>query len=257
MTKAELKYYCLLNQKKYRDIEDKFLIEGNHLIEEIIKSKYYSKNLERVFLSKQYDNEVILTLLNKENIPFDIIDTKEIDKLSDTKTPQGIVGIVNKNLKTKPNAASLIIALDEINDPGNLGTIIRTCYWFNVEELVLSKGSVDIFNPKVVRSSQGAVFNLAIRTGVNLSEYLNERSTKDWNVYLTLINSTQSLAETSFSNEGKYIFVFGNESNGISKEIAVNSSFQSIKIPSYSECESLNVGIAVGIVLNEVRNKLN
>lgn len=257
MTKAELKYYSSLRQKKYRDRDDKFLIEGDHLIEEILKSKYYSDNLEKVFISKKYDNDLILTSLNKRNIPFDRLDHKEIEKLSDTKTPQGIVGVVNKNPDIKPAADYLIVALDAINDPGNLGTIIRTCYWFNVDELILSESSADIFNPKVVRSSQGAVFNLAIRTGVTLSNYLAESSNNGWKVYLTLLNSLQSLSETPFYDGEKYIFVFGNESNGISKDITTNTIFQSLKIPSYSDCESLNVGISVGILLNEFRNKIN
>ena len=257
VTKAELKYYSSLNQKKYRDIEDKFPIEGDHLIEEILQSKYYKNKLEKIFISKEYNNEDILTSLKNSNIPLERLDKKDIEKLSDTKTPQGIVGVVNKNHETKPDAASLIVALDEINDPGNLGTIIRTCYWFNVDELILSAGTADIFNPKVIRSSQGAIFNLAIRTGVDLGEYLDNSSNNGWKVYLTLLNSTQSVSETQFSKEGKYIFVFGNESNGISKNIASNSSLRSVKIPSYSGCKSLNVGISVGIVLNEFRNKVN
>mgnify|MGYP002622869973 CR=1 FL=1 len=255
MTRAELKYYISLHQKKYRDKENKFLIEGIHLIEEILKSKFYSNNLETVFVSGEFDDKDLLSKLAKNNIPFEIINNKEIEKLSETKTPQGIVGVVNKITSSKPKGSSLIVALDMINDPGNIGTIIRTCYWFNVDELILSKGSADIFNSKVIRSSQGAVFNLSITTGIDLVDYLNKQHRNGFKVYLTTLNTSQTTTETVFTGNDKFIFVFGNESTGISKSILENPDFHSIKIPPYSECESLNVGISVGIILNEFRNK--
>ena len=254
MTKAELKYYSSLNQKKYRDIENRFLIEGTHLIEEILKSKYYSDNLEKVFLSAGYNDKVVLDAINKKNIMADIIGEKEINKLSDTKTTQGIIGVVKKPDQQIKVKSSLLIALDGINDPGNLGTIIRTCYWFNVDELILSSGSADVFNPKVIRSSQGAVFNIAIRTGIDLNNFLSGKHKDGFKVFLTSLNTSQLISDLNFSKDGKFIFVFGNESKGISNDLINNSEFIPVSIPSYSDCESLNVGISVGIVLNEFRS---
>jgi TrmH family RNA methyltransferase len=258
ITKAEGKYYASLKQKKYRDLEKKFIIEGPHLIEEVLKSEYYSKNLDKVFLRDDYSNDAILKKLSKANIPVFSLESNTFDKITDTVTPQGIFGIVKyRTAAHEESLGDLIIAFDEINDPGNLGTILRTAYWFGVKGVALSRNSVDIYNPKVIRGSQGGSFNVQAETNVELHSYLSSKKADGWNVLLTDLSADIIISDMTFTTNEKYVIVFGNEANGISKEILEDESFHRVKIRSYSDCESLNVGISVGIVLSEVNLKLN
>jgi TrmH family RNA methyltransferase len=257
ITKAEGKYYASLKQKKYRDLEKKFIIEGTHLIEEVLTSEYYNKNLDKVFIRNDYTDDAILKKLSKAGVPVFSIESKTFDKIADTITPQGIFGIV-KYLETAPKASqgSLIIAFDEINDPGNLGTILRTAYWFGVKGAALSKNSVDIYNPKVIRSSQGGSFNILAETNLDLHTYLTSKQKDGWTVLLTDLSAEENISEMDLKTGGKYVVVFGSEANGISKEILDDPGFRRVKIRGHSDCESLNVGVSVGIVLNEMINKI-
>lgn len=256
ITKAESKYYASLKQKKYRDLEKKFIIEGTHLIEEVLTSEYYSKSLDKVFIRDDYSDE-ILKKLSKAGVPVFSIDSKTFDKIADTITPQGIFGIVKyRTPAPAESSGNLIIAFDEINDPGNLGTILRTAYWYGVKEVALSKNSVDIYNPKVIRASQGGSFNILAETNVDLHSYLTEKQNNGWTVLLTDLSAEEYISDMNFESDKKYVIVFGNEANGISKDILDDKKFRRIKIRSFSDCESLNVGISVGIILNEITTKL-
>lgn len=256
MTREELKYYTSLYKRKIREEEGKFLIEGEHLIEEVISSRFYSNSLEKVFIRGDFDNHTLLDSLKNRNIIIEPVESKLFEKLSDTKSPQGIIGVVNIPEENSITDGNLEIVLDNLNDPGNLGTILRTAYWFNVDKVVLGNNSVDVYNSKVLRGSQGAVFNISLEKDVNLINYLNKRHIEGWNIFLTSLDSYVYLQDISFIKNQKYIFVFGNEANGISEELLNISNYQKIKIRSYSECESLNVGITAGIVLNEYRSRI-
>jgi len=256
LTKAELKYYQSLNKKKTREEEGKFLIEGEHLIEEAMSSKFYSESIERIFIRNNFDNKTLLDQIQTSRIKQDVLDTKAFEKLSETKTPQGIIGVVNIPDIDENISGNLVIALDNLNDPGNLGTILRTAYWFDVSYVVLSNNSVDIHNPKVLRGSQGAVFNIPILQNIDLGEYLDKKHIEGWKIILTSLDSPNYLEDLSFSNSDKIIFVFGNEAAGISENILGDQRFKKVKIRSYSDCESLNVGISAGIVLNEYRSRV-
>jgi TrmH family RNA methyltransferase len=251
-TKAEIKHYASLKLKKYRDLEKKFIIEGSHLIEEILTSKYYRDDLEMVFVTNEYPGENIIKTLSKLNIPVHSIDNKSFNKLSDTVSPQGILGIVRIPENKNNPEGNLIVALDEINDPGNMGTILRTAYWFDIPNVVLSKNSVDIHNSKVIRGSQGGIFNVFTRSNIDLHSYLSEKAKEGWIIFLTDLTAENVLSDIELDINGKYIFVFGNEANGISEEIISDDQFRKVKIKSYTDCESLNLGVSVGIVLNYV-----
>lgn len=256
ITKAEAKYYASLKQKKYRDLEKKFIVEGTHLIEEVLTSEYYSKNLDKVFVRSDYSDNAIMSKLSKAGVSIISVDSKTFDKISDTVTPQGILGIVKYLEKPAPSQSNLIIAFDELNDPGNLGTIIRTAYWFGVKEIALSRNSVDIYNPKVIRSSQGGSFNILAETNLDLHDYLSAKQDEGWSILLTDLSADDFISDVKFNSEEKYVIVFGNESNGISQNILDDNNFRRVKIKSYSDCESLNVGISVGIILNEVVTRI-
>jgi RNA methyltransferase, TrmH family len=254
MNKNDLKFYTKLRQKKYRDSEKMFLIEGIHLIEECLKSKYFSDKLELVIFREGFETDTIKKKLR--DIRIEEISDVNFRKLSETVNSQGIIGIVKMSCSTNQNEISdseqnIIVALEDINDPGNLGTTIRTCYWFGVEEMLLSSNSVDMYNSKVIRASQGAIFNLIIKEDIKFTERLKTYIENGYEIIFTTIDSQNDLNENTFDKKKKYVIIFGNEANGISKKLKDQIAHKKLKIKSYSNCESLNLATSVGIVLYE------
>lgn len=258
MTKNEIKYFSGLKKKKYRESERKFLIEGAHLIEECLKSEIYRSHLEKVFLSDDFRNHELLKFIRNSEHKTDIIplDDKEFSQLSETVNSQGIIGVVSKNRSTSNElaAGNLIVALNSINDPGNLGTIIRTCYWFGVDQLIISKNSAELYNSKVIRSTQGAVFDLNIKDEADLDADLKIFFERGYNIILTDLNADTNLSDLRYNTYDKYVFVFGNEATGINKNILDNVNYHKIRINGFSDCESLNISVSAGIVLYTFKN---
>jgi len=249
LSQKELKLFTSLKKKKYREQEKLFMVEGYHNVEECLKSKYI---IERIVISEvtnQNHYNSIQSLAAKKRIQLDYLKEHKFQKLVETQNSQGIIAVVHKelNYKIDLNNAYLIVALDEINDPGNLGTILRTSYWFNVDYLLLSSNCVDLYNSKVIRSSQGAIFHLKILENVDLMTELQNLNNDGFDVFLLDLKTSKLLDSINFKN--KNIFVFGNESTGISKEL-LNLNFEKIKIKGYSQCESLNVSISTAITLS-------
>ena len=255
------KYYEKLKQKKYRREIKKFLIEGDNLVFECLESERYRDSIEAVFVRRDYENGTLLKKIYTEipNVRVEDLTESVFNKLSETVSPQGIIACV-RNIETPEINGSfnsdLIIALDNINDPGNLGTIIRTCYWFGVKEILLGNDTVDHLNPKVIRASQGAVFHTDLYRTEDLKESLLEIESKDRHVYLMDVDSEMNISDIGIDTLNKCVLVFGNESNGISREISSENKFKSMKIKGYSECESLNVAVSAGIAIYEFRNAL-
>ncbi len=252
LTANDIKYYASLKQKKYRREHNQFLIEGFHLVEECLSSTF---ELEYIILRNDLDlssHPKILEKISRNKTKVDAIPEKSFNKLIETESSQGIVGVVSMpDSKAKKDLGRVIVALDRINDPGNLGTIIRTAYWFNSETILLSENSADVYNPKVLRSSQGAIFHTNIIEDVSLPEKLVKLKSMGYNIYLFTLDANVYLDELSQPLIGeKSVIVFGSESHGISTEI-LSCDFEKVKIRSYSGCESLNVAISCGIVLNE------
>lgn len=249
---SRIKYYSSLKQKKFREKENKFLIEGIHLIEECLKSDYH---IETVFicesLLKSRIDSVSASIAQKK-IPLVYLKNKQFLKLSDTENPQGIIAVVEKKSpgKIDYSASMLVVALDGISDPGNLGTIIRTCHWFGVDNLLLSAHSVDLYNPKVVRSTQGSVFHINIFENIDLTGELRILNGLGFNVIVLDVNADAVLEIKPVQD--KNVLVFGNESEGISEELS-GSSYSRFKIKGYSDCESLNLAVSCGIALNILR----
>jgi len=252
LTSNELKYYSSLKQKKHRENEKKFLVEGRHLVEECLKSSYC---MEILFIDeKNFKDKNILTLAKEKKIRIEKIKAKQINKLSETKNPPGIIGIANMKVSKTIDIGvmSLMVALDSINDPGNLGTIIRTAYWYGADYLLIGSDSVDIYNPKVVRASQGAMFHVNFATEVNLINELKFFRTQGFQVYALTTHTKKKLSSAIINP--KSIFLFGNESTGLSDKL-LRAGFENVKIEGYSECESLNIAITVGIALDKFRNR--
>lgn len=250
----DVKYYASLKRKKYRQLEGKFLIEGFHLIEECLNSPY---SFECILVSESsgFDkNNKLYGKLEKKKPAVHYLKASLFAKISDTENSQGIAAVVYKKKQDNIGllfSSKLIVALDRINDPGNLGTIIRTAYWFGVDAVITGENSVDVYNPKVLRSAQGGVFHINIFENMPLEKTLGDLSSNGFNVYLLDVNAEKNFTE--IEEKEKTVFVFGNEAEGISGNI-LNKGYASVKINGYSNCESLNVAVSSGIVLHGFRN---
>jgi TrmH family RNA methyltransferase len=193
----------------------------------------------------------------KRKIEINLLTEKELSQLSDSVTAQGVVAIVSKKLflldsSITKKKKSLLVALDQINDPGNLGTIIRTCDWFSVDALLVSNNSVELFSPKVVRATMGSLFHFPIITEVDLNDSLRQLKQENYSIITATLDAPTKLPEFHFPE--KTVLVFGNEAHGISAEI-MNYADDSLSIKKYGKAESLNVAMACGIFLSSVRQK--
>ena len=271
ISKAQVKIVRSLQQKKFRDELGLFVAEGEKCVSEL------SKNFELIHLYREGENAT----------------RTEIEQMSGLRTPQGVIGVFKKR-ETSPTPSTrrgalslegrdgerfLILALDGIQDPGNLGTIIRTCDWFGVHDIVCSLDTADCYNPKVVQATMGALARVRVHY-TDLPKWLEEikNQESEIRIYGTLLEGKdmyevlQSVspkddltAKRSYSNavlqqRGHEVIVMGNEGNGISQRVRELVTHP-IRIPSYPKnaetSESLNVSIATAIVLAEFRRTAN
>jgi RNA methyltransferase, TrmH family len=251
LTNNELKLIGSLQNKKFRDINNLYVIEGEHLIDEYLKSDLPDENVKYIIARNDYQNFDLEERVAGFNIH--TLNRAKFDKLCDTKSPQGILAVIEKKMIYANEQNRFVVALENINDPGNLGTILRTCYWFGVDKVLISENSADIFNPKTIRSTQGSLFHLSIETDVNLKTKLESLSKSGFDVYVTSLDGKPLGAEVKTD---KCVLVFGNEANGVSYDIQENKDYKQIKIESYTECESLNVAVSAGILISEFRRAL-
>ncbi len=254
ISKSQVKLVKSLQLKKYRDELGLFVAEGEKCVSELQKA------FELVHLYREGENAT----------------RTEIEQMSGLKTPQGVIAVFKKGLYsvsetvcTLSGEAGLILALDGIQDPGNLGTIIRTCDWFGVHDIVCSKDTADCYNSKVVQATMGALSRVRVHY-TDLPEWLKELKIKneELNIYGTLLDGRNMYEKGAISSKENGIIIMGNEGNGISSEVRKYISHPRL-IPSYppngafkhSEkkgeasdvIESLNVSIATAIVLAEFR----
>lgn len=249
ITKNELKYFASLNQKKNRRVEKKFLAEGEKIVLEGINAKY---PCQVVLMTGEFfnNNEDVLNLIKKRQIRLEIIKTLEFEKLSDTKSPQGIIAVFEmRNEKFDSSLVSkqsLIVYLDNISDPGNTGTILRTCDWFGVKTALISSTSAEYLNPKVIRSSMGSVFHLNILE--NGEKYLKELKTNGYKIISSDLNGKNVF---DFKIPEKAVLVLSNESTGPSRNISEMND-EKITIPGQGKAESLNVASAAAIMIAQL-----
>ena len=227
-----IKHIKKLNEKKHRDECNEFLVEGEHLVLEAYKNGL----LKELILNENSDFKLDVNI----NYVSDSI-LKEISELS---SPSPIIGICYKMKEKK--IGNKILVLDGIQDPGNLGTIIRSSVAFNIDTIVLSLDSVDLYNSKVIRSTQGMLFNINIIKR-DLNKFLP--TLKDYKIYGTKVNGGKSLKNVE--KVEKFAIIMGNEGNGVKKEI-LDFCDEFIYIDMNLSCESLNVGVATSIILYEL-----
>lgn len=231
-----------LQQKKYRSELGYFLLEGEHLILELEKAAQLNPLLQAatVYVSDSYGDRVT------GFTPVRISD-KKMQQISSTKSPQGIIAVVPMiALQNAPHKnAKRTVYLYEIQDPGNLGTILRTLAWFGGFKCVLSRNSVDPYNPKVVRASMGAIFNVPLELDICLSD-LSARFDR----FACLDLNGAPLSAPSFADHR--CFIFGNEARGVPHELLQHLSLESFSIPGSGVLESLNVASAVNMCAYEL-----
>jgi TrmH family RNA methyltransferase len=252
LSKNKIKLIQSLNRKKDRDESGFFLVEGNKMVEEALRSEY---QIETLVCTAQFaDQHPEIRSKAKEIIE---ADRDSIQKASLLQSPQEALAIIMQTERNTPELnlnSELCLALDFIQDPGNLGTILRIADWFGINTVICSENTVDVFNPKVVQASMGAIFR--IKTGyTNLESFLSEASKNQIPVYGTFMNGNNIYAE-SLTRNG--IIVLGNEGNGISESIS-RLVTRRIAIPTFStnpnKAESLNVAIAASICCSEFRRR--
>ena len=236
LSKNQVKFIRGLKKKKIRQTHQLFLAEGIKVVEELISSPLV---LQKLYATSHYKNP-----FNVSDIQ--VVTDKELSSISDFSSPNQVIGIFEIPKDKELQRSGLTIALDSINDPGNLGTIIRLCDWFGVTQLVCSENTVDCYNPKVVQASMGSLGRVAINY-VDLKHYLSAESRK---IYGTFLNG-DNIYKTHC--EADSVIILGNEANGISDEIKELVEKQ-ITIPQFGEqrrTESLNVATATAIFLSE------
>ena len=236
LSKNHLKLITSLSQKKYRHKYKLFIVEGIKVVQEFLNSPY---ELEILF-----STESSFSYLDS----FIEVSEQELKKISSLKTPNKVIALFKIPVQKNSSSSGLIVALDAINDPGNLGTIIRLCDWFGIDQLLCSKETVDCYNTKVVQSSMGSLTRVAI-SYIDLKEYLTSVSIPVFIADMDGDNIYEMKPPTSA------VLVMGNEANGISNSIKQIVSTK-ISIPRYGNSqltESLNVATATAILLSEFR----
>ena len=244
-----------LKEKKYRDLENAYIVEGIKLVKEAIAEKAKIKQIvmcENFADNSDLDKDTLYEIA-KHNLIY--VTEKVFNLITDVKTPQGIIAVIEKNnANTQIDySQDIIIALDDLQDPGNLGTILRTVDSANLNQIILSKNSADPYNPKVVRSTMGGIFRVNIIETENLQETLKNMQKNNFKIMVTSLNTQNSIYDVDYT---KKVIVIGNEANGVSKEIQ-DMADEKVKIPMLGKTESLNASIATGIMIYEyVRRKV-
>ena len=238
VSKNQIKLITSLQQKKYRFAHQLFFAEGIKVIQELIES-----NFELVHLyTTQNDFEQVST--DKRTL----IAESDLKKITALATPNSCLAVFKIPAEKKIGESGLILALDSIRDPGNLGTILRLCDWFGIDQLICSKETVDIYNPKVVQATMGSI----ARVNVNYVDLENFVSQAKLPVFGTFMDGN-NIYKTNLPQEG--IIIMGNEANGISPELEklIKNRLTIPRFGTLQKTESLNVATATAIILSEFR----
>lgn len=243
MTKADIQFIRSLSDKRVRDEEHLFIAEGQKLVEEIRNSKF---RIRRIYTTRPE--------IKGQGVEH--IDKKEMERISQLKTATDTLAVVEQpRYRLDIDTNALILALDGVQNPGNLGTIIRLADWFGIKDIVCSKECADCYNPKVVQATMGAILRVKVHYVDNLAKLLLSARAKGMPIYGTLLTG-KNIYTTNIENSG--IIVMGNEGRGVSDECCAALTHH-LLIPPYPvnapTSESLNVAMATGIILSEFRRR--
>ena len=240
-SKSQIKLIKSLSQKKFRMKNQLFVIEGKKGIFELLDS---SLELHALYTTE----DIFKTEAQKTHL----ISEADLKKITNLHTPQTALAVFHIPESTKPKVGGLQVVLDEIQDPGNLGTIIRLCDWFGVEDLICSFGTVDCYNPKVVQATMGSIARVNIHY-TDIAKFLSDANT-EVEVYGTFLEG-ENVYQQELTAKG--VIVLGNEANGISREVEQLIS-RKLNIPQFGvsqNTESLNVATAAAIFLSEFNRR--
>lgn len=250
----KLKFLSSLKEKKIREQENLFLIEGEKIILEAVNSDWV---IDELFFTHGFalEHQSFLSVVSQKQILINFLSTKEYEKISNEKTAPECAALIRKKEfdlsdELKNIKKSKFIILERINDPGNLGTIIRTADWFGFHKIILSRESCEVWNHKVIKASMGSVFHCSFFENIDLIDTLPVLKNAGLRMIAADLNG-KDIKELDTNNG--YAIIFGNESHGISKEL-LNNCNEIITISRKGKAESLNVAISASIILYLLSN---
>lgn len=245
-----------LKDKKYRDLANQYIVEGIKLIEEALEE---GAKIDKIVVCEECVKDGTL----EQNLLYEIakhdcvyVNEKIFSTLTDVSTPQGILAVINKENSEDSidYNQEMIVILDGIQDPGNLGTILRTVDSVGFNQIIVSSNTADAYNPKVVRSTMGAIFRVKVIESTDLVQTIKNIKKHRFKILATSLQTEKSIFDVEYS---KKAIIIGNEANGVTDEILAVSDIQA-KIPMLGKTESLNASVATGVILYEyVRQKMD
>jgi len=239
MENDKIKKYLRLQQRKYREEQKEFIVEGMHLVLEA-----YKKGLI-VEVILQADEVIPL------NCPIVYVPKKIIEKLSSVETPQHVLALCKMSEETEKFGDKILI-VDEVQDPANLGSIVRSAVAFDVDTIILSKNTVDLYNPKTIRTTQGMLFHVNILKNIDIVEIIKKIKQEEIPVYGTKVGYGDDVKKLTEKDKKRYALVVGNEGQGV-REVVSDLCDKHLYIHLNDHVESLNVGVATSILLYELR----
>jgi TrmH family RNA methyltransferase len=250
ISKNKIKFLCSLKIKKYREKNHSTILEGFRLIDQAVN---FNANIQTVWLTTeaQNSNPLFIKNLKSKGINYDSIINEDLKTISDTKNSQGVIAEVDISKYLQPISETIddnLVIIDGISDPGNLGTIFRTCAWYGINSIILSDTTTDPFNFKCSRSGMGAhfYFNQILSDSTkHISKYLNA------NQYDVLCADLEGIELSKIKLNQKWAIIFGSEAHGISLDF---DTFNKVTIKGSNSIESLNVSVATGIILEHLIN---
>ena len=245
-SKSTIKYIQSLQHKKFRDVHNAFIAEGPKVVEGLLSTNAFP--VKGIYALQEWADELGPDILNPYQSGIEVIRDFELEKIASYTTANKVVAVFEKRdmlhdirLKNK-----ITLALDDIQDPGNLGTIIRTAHWFGIENIICSSGTVDMYNSKVVQSTMASLGSVNIIYD-DLNLWLKKQSG-----IKKIAAALQGRSLNEYNSIAEAIIIIGNESKGISKEV-MQLANEKITIPRIGNAESLNAAVAAGIILSKFR----
>jgi TrmH family RNA methyltransferase len=252
LSNSQIKLIRSLEQKKYRNLHELYVAEGEKIVSEILEANV---KFEKIYVTEKWIKKH-KDLFKKNEQSITIISDTELNKISFLHTPNealALMPIQYPNIKNINVSDRLILALDQIQDPGNMGTIIRIADWFGIDAIVCSENCVDVYNPKVIQATMGAFLRVKAYY-TQMIDFLKEQKSNNLPIYGATLNG-EIIYTTKLTDYG--IILMGNESKGIDENL-LSLIDKPLFIPKYGGAESLNVSVATGIICSEfVRRKLN
>jgi TrmH family RNA methyltransferase len=236
ISKNKIKFIKSLSLKKNRVKAQLFIAEGEKIVNELLNSKF---EIEQIYATKQFSG-----IYSSDKSAVTLVTSEELSRISNLSSPNNVLAIVRIGQKELEKNTGITLVLDDVNDPGNLGTIVRMCDWFGVSQIICSNNTVDCYNSKVVQSAMGSLFRVNI-TYLDLTTYLTNIDTPIYGAYMNSVD----VRGQEFPKQAHLIM--GNEANGISESISKYIT-NKVSIKNIGEnTESLNVAVATSILLHE------